>query len=124
MNMCRVVYKPDGQVSVIHPAPKARRGKETAVEHLERYYQEVIIKKPALSGLDYDDMDSTALPDRKDREKWRGSKGGGVSIDVSVVTLKERRQAIEDVLDLELVKGTPDAIVIARLNRQLDKGDY
>lgn len=77
-----------------------------------------------LVGLPFDDIDPATLPDKIDREKWRGSKGAGVSVDATVITLAERRKAKEDALDAELAKPSPDAVETARLSRDLDKQNY
>lgn len=154
MNLCRIIYKADGAVTVLHPNPSARRimievgGKtvyypetpekffelvgsepfdtrlETEQEHLDRYYQEVAVKRPNLAGLDYDDIDSSQLPPRADRDKWRGSKAAGLAVDLSVVTVAERRQALEDALDAELAKPNPDPVEAMKMRRNLEKGNY
>ena len=76
----RVVYRPDGTVAAIHPAPKSRREGESEAEWLARVFTKCM--EGALAGLPYDDIDSSELPQtRKYREAWRGSKAAGLTID-------------------------------------------
>lgn len=179
---CRIVYKPDGQVSIIHPAPKARRinvefpkgwrpphtkkpekaaivyslsdnpsgrlqiayirsiGGKAEIESDDVFLERVSEKavkagrtiKPdgtmvpgPLEGLPFEDVDPSTLPqDRKNRDKWRGKKGKGIKVDPSVVTVAEKRQAVEDELDTELAKASPDSVQAIKLQRKLDKRDY
>jgi hypothetical protein len=119
----RVYYKPDGSVVVIHPAPKARRKGESNQDFLDRVATKAAYSA-GLEGLPYDDVDPATLPDRKDRDKWRGSKAQGLRIDPSVVTLAEQRQAVEYALDAELAKPAPNAVTALKLQRQLDTRNY
>lgn len=124
--LCRVWYKPDGQVAVTHPAPKARLDGETDQEFLDRVCVKTA-KELGLEGLDYDDVEPSTLPNRKDRDKWRGNKATGLQVDASIITQAERRQAIEAERDAILdkpVHTNKDLIDIAKLNRKLDKRDY
>lgn len=120
---CRVIYRGDGSVVVIHPAPKAQMLGETEDDFLKRVFGKAV-KDTELEGLPCDDVDPSALPERKHRNKWRGSKGKGVRVDHSVVTVAERRQAVEDELDAELAKETPDSVHALKLQRKLQKKDY
>lgn len=123
----RIIYRADG-ITTLEPALKARLPEETEDEHLERYYQEVIVKIPALAGLDFEDVEHTDLPTeadgvtKKHRYKWRGTLATGVKIDTSIVTPAEKRKIDEDALDVELVKAEPDAIAVIKLQRKLQKG--
>lgn len=123
MGICRVVYKPGGEVSVLYPAPKARRQFETDADFYPRIFAD-IAKKGGLEELPFDDVDTATLPDRKDRDKWRGGKATGLRVDLSVVTLAERRKAVEDTLDAELAKPQPNAVAALKLQRQLDTGNF
>ncbi len=77
---CRIVYKPDGTVSVIHPVPKSRRPEETEADWLERVFAKTMQGSP-LNGLPFDDVDDTALPvNRDDRDAWEGTQGQGITI--------------------------------------------
>lgn len=122
---CRIFYKPDGTVSILHPAPKARLQDETDKKFLNRVAKKAVAGTE-LEGLEFDDVEPDELPSRKDRDKWRGAKGGGIHVDESIVTKAEKRQALEDELDAELAK--PEAEVntakAMKLQRKLDKRDY
>lgn len=137
MNKVRVFYKPDGQVSIVHPAPNARRKRvvisandrevlvdETDDAFFKRIMARTVAANPALTGLDYEDVNKTTLPDRDKRGKWRGSKGQGVKIDNTVITTVERRQALEDEIDSELLKPTPDFKQIEINRRKIEKREY
>ena len=120
MPLCRVIYKINGQISIIHPAPKARLKDESDQVFLNRVSIKAC-KGTELEGLDYEDIDSSNLPDRKFRDKWRGDKQNGIRIDHSVITAVERKEKIEKQLDIELVKNKPDVITVIRLQRELQK---
>lgn len=121
--LCRIVYRPDGQISVIHPAPKARLKDESDQDFLGRVAIKAC-KGMELEGCDYDDIDSSTLPSRQYRDKWRGNKVTGIQIDHSIITEVEKRQSVEDSLDQELIKSNPDLIKIVRLQRKLEKRNY
>lgn len=72
MSKCRVVYKSDKTVSVIHPVPKSKRPDETEKEWLKRVFNKAM--RGELKGLPYDDIDDSELPPREDRRFWRGEK--------------------------------------------------
>ena len=83
--------------------------------------------RPMLVGATYKDMDESQLPtyDTVTRNKWKPKAGGGVEIDHSVVTRPEKRQILEDTLDAELDKPSPDIKKAMKLQRKLDKkGSY
>jgi hypothetical protein len=120
---CRVVYLPSGEVNVIHPAPKSKREKETEEAWLSRVFAKCM-KESNLEGCDYKDIDDFELPDRAKRNKWRGNKAQGLYIDETVVTEDEKRQVIENDLDSELEKETPDPVKVVKLQRKLTKREY
>ena len=79
---CRIVYRADGGISVIHPAPNSRRKDETKAEWLERVFAKAVVDQDDLYGQEYDDVEESEIPsDRKHRDAWTGSKGNGISID-------------------------------------------
>ena len=83
----RIIYNADDSVMVMSPNSKARLKGETEAEQIERFYQKHLVTHPQYSGLSHEDLDSSALPsDRANRDKWRRKTGGGVMVDVSVVT--------------------------------------
>lgn len=123
MDLCRVIYKTDGAVSVIHVAPKARRPGETDQQLLNRTATEGV-RGTKLEGLPFDDINVKDLPPRdENRDKWRGSKGKRVKIDPSVVTHKEKRQAKEAKLDAEAGKTKPNLKLAFKLQRELIEGN-
>lgn len=130
----RVYYRTDGSVIVVHPSQKARVIEESDQAFMDRVCQIHVeatkgtfdrhgVSKD-LTGLDYDDIDTTTLPSRATRDKWRGDKATGLRVDVSILTLAEKRKAIEDMLDTELAKPAGNPLVAVRLQRKLDKRDY
>ena len=125
----RVFYHPDGKVSVMQLIEKARQrilliSGAFRLETDDEFYAREQAKQPKLVGLAHDDMDAAALPDREFRDKWRGEKGQGIRVDMSVVTLADRRKVVEDALDAELVTASPDTVEVVRLQRKLQKKDY
>lgn len=120
---CRIIYKPDETVAVIHAAKKAQKPGETEEDFLERVFAKAITGTD-FEGLPFDDIEPDELPDRKDRAKWRGTKEIGVKVDPTIVTKAEKRQAIEDELDAELEKEEPDLKLVAKLQRRLAKKEY
>jgi hypothetical protein len=121
--LCRVIYKPDETIAVIHPAPKARLKDESDQDFLNRIALKTV-KGTELENCPYDDIEKATLPDRRYRDKWRGSKVTGIKIDHSIVTEAEKRQTIEDDIDNELAKSNPDLAKVMKLQRKLDKKDY
>ena len=75
--MRRIIYREDGGVSIITPAPKSRRDNETEAEWLKRVFD-----KATPEGAEYEDVDKDKIPqDRELRNAWTGKKGKGISID-------------------------------------------
>jgi len=71
MSKCRIVYKPDKSIAVIHYAPKSKLTYEQAMEKS---------MQGELSGLPFDDIENTELPSREFRNAWEGEKGKKISI--------------------------------------------
>lgn len=125
MNLVRVVYRADDTVAVIHPAIKSRRPGESDAALLIRVGQKAMDADPLLIGRPFEDVNKSTLPpDRTLREKWRKKQGGGVEIDHSFITKAEKRKAVEDDLDAELDKASPDPVKVLKFQRKLDKEDY
>jgi len=75
--MRRIIYREDGGVSIITPAPKSRRDNETEAEWLKRVFD-----KATPEGVEYEDVGKDKIPkDREFRDVWTGKKGRGISID-------------------------------------------
>ncbi len=106
MALCRVWYKADKKIFVTH-------GPDLGLP---------LIKNPAkYSSMQFEDMDDSLLPqDRKDRDRWRGSKSLGISIDTSIVL----RQDLNQQIDAELAEPSPDLKKVIRLQRRLAKRDH
>ena len=114
----RITYRPDEGVSITSFVAGACQGGETETQCMDREMQ----KNPALADLPHDDVDPTTLPqDRKERNKWRGSKGQGISIDHSLVTKQEKIEELKQKLDEELDKNNPSSIKVAKINRLIEK---
>ncbi len=118
LSKVRVTYRPDGGVSVTAFVAGACQDGETETQCMDREMQ----KNPSLANLPHDDIDPSQLPqDRKDRDKWTGSKGRGISIDRSKVTKNEKMTELQDKLDQELDKNNPNSVKIAKLQRKIEK---
>ena len=75
--MRRIIYREDGGVSVITPAPKSKKIWETEEQWLERVFD-----KATPEGAEYEDVGKDKIPqDREFRGAWTGKKGKGISID-------------------------------------------
>lgn len=94
----RVVYKPDGSVAVIHPAPKSKEPNETEADWLNRVF--VKCMEGDLNGLPYKDvLKATLPPNRDDRDAWEATPGQGITVNAAKVAqikaAKERKAKIE-----------------------------
>lgn len=85
----RSVYKPDGSVVIIAPAPKSKLPNETDADWRERIFTGTM-KDGGLEGLTYEDIDNSELPDRTYRNAWVGEKGKKVKIDM------QKKKVIDD----------------------------
>lgn len=99
MSKVRVVYKTDGTICVIHPAPKSKRPGETEDQWLSRVFNKAI-QGTELEGLESDDVDVSKLPEsREDRQYWKGGKGKKITIDNvkknNDKLVKERKEKID-----------------------------
>lgn len=118
LQTARVFYREDGGVSITQFLVGACRGGETEVQCMDR----ISAENPGTLGLPYDDIDPNQLPqDRKDRDKWRGTKGRGIWIDTSLVTKTEKIQELQEELDEELDKDSPDSTKVLKIQRQIEK---
>ena len=92
MPIVRVVYKPDKSVAVLHYSPKSKLSQEEAFAKMT--------KEAGLEGLDYEDLDSSQLPSREDRNAWEGEKGKGIKVNQAKAQqkkdAKERKRLIEE----------------------------
>lgn len=121
----RILYNIDDSVMVMSPNPEVRLEDETEAEQLERFYQRHLIGHPQHSGLDYEDMDTIALPpDRTERAKWRKDPAGGVKIDHTVVTPAELREADKAALQAERDKPVPNMKTALDLMLKLQENNY
>ncbi len=123
MGKVRIWYRPDGKVSVSYPdvRPEKKPDSMTIDEWALEQFRNVAIKSPRFQNFPFDDVDGSSIPvNDGDRDRWRGSKGQGVSIDNTVVL----RRDIEKQLDDELAKPNPSPIAALRLQRKLDKKEH
>lgn len=105
---CIIVFKADKSISVIHPAPKARKLGESEDDFLNRVYLKAVVGTP-LEGLDYVIKNKSDLPDRKDRDKWRRktSTSKDIKVDTTVITKNDKIKALQDENNLVLEKASP-----------------
>ncbi len=123
MSRCRVWYHPDQKISVSYPDLRPEKKPEglTADEWIDRQLNLVPIKAPQFAELDFEDIDSSTLPqDRKDRDRWRGNKTTGIKIDNTVVLRKDLLKQ----LDGELAKSSPNVVKTMRLQRKIDNKEH
>lgn len=98
MAVCRVVYKPDGKLSIIHYDPKSKYSREQAFN--------IAMEKQQMVGYEYEDIDDSELPSREFRDAWEKEKGKPFKIndtkkdeiikERSKKTLEERIKILED----------------------------
>lgn len=86
----RVVYKPDRSVAIIIPS----KGGDYETKVLD------CMKSDNLQGLPYDDIDSSQLPIRENRNAWEGEKGQPITINPAKIQPKPKT-AEERLLKLE-----------------------
>lgn len=136
MTRCRVYYRQDGKISVDHADQRPEKAPEgmTNDQWIDKQFLESGERKPDLHIdsdlanplLPNEDVDDSSLPngndptDKKDRDRWRGTKAAGIRIDNSIVLRKD----LAAQLDAELAKPSPNAITAMRLQRRLDRGDH
>lgn len=148
MGKIRVWYWPNGKISVSYPDTRyqlyidrqlidwinkkpededldewiAKKPEDlTQDEWTDKQLDNVAIKAPPYSGLDFEDIDISQLPqDRADRDRWRGTKATGIQIDNTVIL----RQDLEKDIDDELLLINPNMKKIMQLIRKLDKREH
>jgi len=90
MGTVRVVYKKDKTVSIIYPM--GRKENETKEDWLNRAFEKTMRsvydekgkQTNPLHGLEFDDIDSSELPqDRVERNKWEGEKGKKIKVNLN-----------------------------------------
>jgi len=91
---CRIVYKPDKSVCVVHPVPKSRRANESEEQWLERVFSKAM--QGEFEGLPYDDVDSSVLPQREHRYAWEGRKGKPITVNQTKVQDVEKEKQIKN----------------------------
>ena len=68
MSIVRVVYKLDKSVAVLHYAPKSMHPSNQAFDRM--------MERSSLAGLEYEDIDSSQLPQSREyRNAWEKEKG-------------------------------------------------
>ena len=89
MPLCRIVYKPDDTVAVIHYAPKSRLSYEHAMQKA--------MDGCNFTGFEFEDTTTDQLPqDRKYRDAWRKRKGQAFTMDQVKVAEVDARPTEEE----------------------------
>lgn len=104
MSKVRIVYRMDGGVAIIHPAPNSHREDETEKEWLERVFTKAM--RDGLYGCDYDDVDKSEIPtDRTYRDAWKGNKIDGIYIDqVLKADIDAKKDRLSNIERLEVLE--------------------
>ncbi len=113
----RVFYRDDG-VSVMSLVSGTCRNlsesdcfdREMAKSDIGQYPHEDILK-------------SQLPPEDTNFDKWRGAPGQGVHVDTTLVTKDEKKAELQQKLDAELAKNAPSSVVVAKLQRLIQKLD-
>ena len=122
--MRRIIYREDGGVSVVIPAPKSRREDESEVDWLER-----VFAKATPEGADFEDIDEeiNLLPSRRFRNAWAKGLNG---LEVNLPKAKEQVMAeLRTVRNQELKEtdglmaraneiGQPAKVDVLKIQRQ------
>jgi len=94
MRKVRVLYRPDGGVSLGFAAPKSRRINEPEDEWLLRVFDRMTPE-----GWEYDDMDESELPeDWSTQSAWEGSKSTGIVVKKSKVDKVKKESKEKDMV--------------------------
>jgi len=93
----RILYKEDGTIGVIHPAPKSKNSDETDEQWLER-----VFNKATPEELEYEDIDESELPkDRETRNAWTKKKGKKIEIDkTKSKEIKDEKKIAEEMKEI------------------------
>lgn len=116
--LVRVFYRPDGRVIILTPNCDPA---ENQAACLARAAARDCPRNAQNACLPSDDVNEASLPSRATRNKWRGSRAQGITVDAGVVTKAEQIAEAETALDAELARPSPDAVVAARLQRALER---
>ena len=86
----RVVYRSDKSIAIISPS----KGGDYNIKVLD------CMKSNGLEGMEYEDMDSSLLPSRENRNAWEGKKGKEIKVNPAKIkpiakTLEERIKDLE-----------------------------
>lgn len=111
--MVRVRFTPEGKICVYNFPWYEKKVTETNKQFMDRKYR----------GIDsYKDMNSSELPNRTNRDKWRWNlKDKEIYVDESIITKKEKYEAKTAELDTELKKETPDPVKVISIQREREK---
>ena len=112
-----VIYNADKTVSIIYPAPKAQKPKETEKDFLQRVYNRSVMNDASLRGMPYEIVDTSRLPSREFRDAWEGSPGKGITLN------KEKSEKIKlERMKQQILQEQKDSILeetaIERLKKQ------
>lgn len=98
----RIIYREDGGVSVVYPAPKSKRQDETEDQWLDR-----VFSKATPEGAEFKDIDTDKedLSDRTFRGAWvKGLNGKAVDVDIPKareITKERLRKERKPLLDAQ-----------------------
>jgi len=111
----RIFKRPDNKISIIHPAPKSRRKKETESEWLERVFEKV-----TPDNAIYIDIDEQYIPsDRTFRNAWEYDQGFKTNMSKAKLIAHEIRRRKREILfaPLDVEATIPDKAEVAEARR-------
>lgn len=134
MNLIRVYRKPNNEIVMVILSPRARRTivdangneqPETDQVFLDRVCEKAMANHPQ-KDAEFVDLDRSQFPQNSSRAKWRWDDNHPTKIreDLSVITDADRKKTLEDNLDSELAKQSPNSVAVVQMFRDLQKGNY
>jgi hypothetical protein len=117
----RVFYRPNGKVSVLYIVNKACKKTETSQQCFKRIVEKDCPKDAQGKCYPYKDMDSSQLPGREYRGKWRNDGANNIKVDHTIVLKSEELALLNSQLDDELAKPEPNPVEVIRIKREIDK---
>ena len=107
--MRRIIYRQDGGISIVIPAPKSRRKNESEQKWLDRIFN----KMTPINIIGFKDIDEkiNPLPNRRFRNAWsKGSRGIKVSL------AKAKKQVLSEIRTVRDEELTRTDGLMARAN--------
>jgi hypothetical protein len=107
MAKVKVWKRPDGSVAVTHFNFNMKREDETDEQFMKRVTDKLKHEHPEFVGYEEHEKESSDLPDRAQRSKWRMQANGKLEVDNSIELPEEARARILASAKAKLKAGQP-----------------